>query len=212
MTSPSSSQLLAQLQWRYATKQFDPSKKISPENWAALEEALILTPSSFGLQPWKFIVVTDNVVREKLQAASWGRAQVTECSHHVVFAIRTDINEAFVASNMKLTADVRHIPVESLAEFQKLIMNFLPRVNILDWATRQAYIALGNFMTSAAMIGIDACPMEGIDPAQYDLILDLGSKNLKTVVACASGYRSLTDKYASLKKVRFPKAEVLLRV
>jgi nitroreductase len=208
----STEQLLDQLHWRYATKQFDAARKISGADWFALEESLILTPSSFGLQPWKFIVVTDTATREKLKAASWGQAQVTECSHHVIFAIRTDIDEAFVVSNMKLTANVRGISEESLDGFKKVIMGFLPSINISEWATRQSYIALGNFMTSAAMIGVDTCPMEGIDPAKYDEILDLPSKNLKTVVACAAGYRAVTDKYASLKKVRFPKADILTRV
>jgi nitroreductase len=212
MTPISSTQLLQQLQWRYATKQFDPTLKIPSSDWGALEESLILTPSSFGLQPWKFIVVRDATVREQLKTASWGQGQVTECSHHVVFAIRTDIGEDFVASNMQLTADVRGIPVESLAGFQKVVLGFLPNINLAEWATRQAYIALGNFMTSAALIGVDTCPMEGIEPAKYDEILGLDSKKLKTVVACAAGYRSSADKYASLKKVRFPKADVLSQV
>jgi len=207
-----SEQLLDQLNWRYATKQFDPAKKISAANWFALEESLVLTPSSFGLQPWKFIVVTDEAVREKLKVASWGQAQVADCSHHVIFVIRTDVDERFVTSNMKLTSDVRGVPQESLDGLKKVILGFLPGINVAEWATRQAYIALGNFMTSAAMIGIDTCPMEGIDSAKYDEILDLPSKNLKTVVACAAGYRALTDKYASLKKVRFPKAEMLTRI
>lgn len=205
-------QLLHQLNWRYATKQFDPAKKIPAADWLALEESLVLTPSSFGLQPWQFIVVTDQALREQLKGASWGQAQVTDCSHHVVFAIRTDIDPAFVAANMQLTADVRHVPVESLNGFQQVVLSFLPQINLVEWATRQAYIALGNFMTSAAMVGVDTCPMEGLDPAKYDEILGLSSKKLKTVVACAAGYRAVTDKYATLKKVRFPKAEVITQI
>jgi nitroreductase len=205
-------QLLHQLNWRYATKQFDPAKKIPAAEWLALEESLVLTPSSFGLQPWQFIVVTDQALREQLKGASWGQAQVTDCSHHVVFAIRTDIDPAFVAANMQLTADVRDVPVESLNGFQQVVLSFLPQINLVEWATRQAYIALGNFMTSAAMIGVDTCPMEGLDPAKYDEILGLTSKKLKTVVACAAGYRTITDKYATLKKVRFPKADVITQI
>jgi nitroreductase len=212
MNPVTSSQLLTQLQWRYATKQFDPQQKISEQTWAALEESLVLTPSSFGLQPWKFIVVTDLATREKLKAASWGQEQITHCSHHVIFAIRTDINADFVASNIKLTADVRGINIESLAGLQKTILGFLPNVNLTEWAIRQSYIALGNFITSAAMIGIDTCPIEGLDPAQYDEILGLKNQNLKTAVACAAGYRATQDKYANLKKVRFPKSDIIARV
>ncbi|NJK90721.1 MAG: NAD(P)H-dependent oxidoreductase [Blastochloris sp.] len=207
-----STQLLTQLQWRYATKQFDSTAKICPEDWAALEESLILTPSSFGLQPWKFIVVTDPAVREQLKAVSWGQGQVTDCSHHVVFAIRTDVDQDFIQANMKLTAEVRGVPLDSLAGLQKVILGFLPNVNVQEWSTRQAYIALGNFMTSAALIGVDTCPMEGIDPAQYDRILGLEAKKLKTVVACSAGYRASGDKYANLKKVRFPKSEIVSAV
>lgn len=205
-------QLLEQMHWRYATKEFDASKKISPEDWTALEEALVLTPSSFGLQPWKFLVITDQPTREKLQAASWGQGQVTTCSHHVVFAVRTDVNEAFVDANISRITEVRGLSPESMAGFKKVIMGFLPGIDPLEWATRQAYIALGNFMTSAAMMGIDTCPMEGIDPKKYDEILGLSARNLKTVVACSTGYRAFTDKYAVLKKVRFPKEDVVVAV
>ncbi|MDZ4787506.1 MAG: NAD(P)H-dependent oxidoreductase [Blastochloris sp.] len=201
-----SDQLLEQLQWRYATKQFNSSKKISAKDWTALEDALALTPSSFGLQPWKFLVITNADLRQKLQTASWGQAQVTDCSQHVVFAIRTDVDAAFVSANMELTASLRGVPVESLDGFKNVVLNFLPRINTIEWATRQAYIALGNLMTSAAMIGVDTCPMEGIDAAKYDEILGLAPKNLKTVVACSLGYRAESDKYSSAKKVRFPKS------
>lgn len=189
--------------WRYATKQFDASKFIPEETWLALEHSLVLTPSSFGLQPWKFIVVRDPALRERLKAASWGQSQVTDCSHHVVFAIRTDVDEAFVDANLQRMAEVRGVSVESLAGFKKVVMGFLPKVDLAEWATRQVYIALGNFMTSAAFAGVDTCPMEGIDPAQYDTLLDLPSRKLKCVVACAAGYRSEEDKYAALPKVRF---------
>lgn len=209
-------QLLNQLNWRYATKQFDPQRRIALEDWAALEEALVLTPSSFGLQPWKFIIVTDPAIKEKLVAASWGQRQVAECSHLVVFAVKSDLSEADIDAYLDRITEVRGLPRASLAGYRDMMVGTLLRG--LDatarkaWATRQAYIALGNLLNSAALLGIDACPMEGIEPAKYDEVLGLGQMGLSAVVAAATGYRAATDKYASLKKVRFRKEEVLVAV
>ncbi|MDD2763633.1 MAG: NAD(P)H-dependent oxidoreductase [Opitutaceae bacterium] len=216
MTTIHRDQLLHQLNWRYATKQFDPQRKIGSQDWAALEEALVLTPSSFGLQPWKFIVVTNPTVKEKLVAASWGQRQVTDCSHLVVFAIKQDLGEKDIDAYLDRIAEVRGAPRETLAGFRDLMIGSI--VHHRDqgareaWATRQVYLALGNFLTSAALLGIDACPMEGIDPVQYDKILDLDQRGLTAVVAAAAGYRAASDQYAALKKVRFPRAQVLVAV
>lgn len=212
----SATQLLGQLNWRYATKQFDPARKISAADWAALEEALVLSPSSGGLQPWAFIVVNDPATREKLVSASFGQAQVKDASHLVVFAARTNFGEADVDSHLEQTAKVRGIPVESLAAFRGMLVGGI--VNAMDdparmaWAGRQAAIALGNLLTSAALLGIDACPMEGFVPAQYDEILGLKARGLAAVAICPLGYRAETDGYADLPKVRFPKEKVLLHV
>lgn len=211
MTTVSTDQLLSSLRWRYATKQFDPTRKIPTETWVALEEALVLTPSSFGLQPWKFLVVQDPAVREKLRAASWGQSQVTDASHLVVFAVKREAVEADVDRLINRTVEVRATP-EGAARLQgmkKVILDFIANVPVAEWHKRQAYIALGNFMTSAALLGVDVCPMEGLDPAQYDEILGLAARGLTTAVAATAGYRSAEDKYASLAKVRYPKDEVI---
>ena len=208
--------LLDQLNWRYATKQFDPHRKISGADWAALEEALVLTPSSFGIQPWKFIVVTDAEVRQQLVAASWGQTKVADCSHLVVFAIKRDLNEKDVENYVDRISEVRQAPRAALADFRDMMVGFVGKrnngFNINDWAARQAYIALGNFLTSAALLGIDACPMEGIEPEKYNEILGLNEQGLSAVVVAAAGYRAPDDTYAALKKVRFPKEEVLVEV
>ncbi len=210
------SQLLTQLNWRYATKQFDPNRKISAENWAALEEALVLSASSAGLQPWAFVVVDDPLVREALVPAAFGQAQVKDASHLVVFAARTDFDVTDVDAHMVQTAAVRNIPVESLAPFREMIVGGI--INAMDvparqaWATKQAAIALGNLLTSAALLGIDACPMEGFLPPQVDEILGLKAKGLTAVALCALGYRAETDTYAALPKVRFPKEKVLFHI
>jgi nitroreductase len=209
-------QLVHQLRWRYATKQFDPQRKINTEDWAALEEALVLTPSSFGIQPWKFIVITDPAVKEKLVSVSWGQRQPAGCSHFVVFAIQKNLGEAEIDAYVKRISEVRKVPVESLAGYRDIMVSSC--VTGMDdatrngWAERQVYIAVGNFLTSAALLGIDTCPMEGIVPAKYDEILGLDKLGLGTIVAAAAGYRAAGDKHASAPKVRFPKEQVIIHI
>jgi len=213
MSTISGESLLQQLNWRYATKKFDPAKKIPAAEWAVLEEALILTASSYGLQPWKFIVVTDPALKGKLRPASWNQAQVEECSHLVVFTAKQDISEADVDRFVARIAQVRGVTAESLAGYKGFMMGDLvkgPRHAIIhEWAARQAYIAMGNLLTSAAVVGIDACPFEGIEPAKYDEILGLKGTGYATVAACPLGYRSAEDKYASTPKVRFEAKDVI---
>src|SRR5882762_7371916 len=215
-TTIQSKQLLEQLNWRYATKQFAPRRKISPQDWSALEEALVLSPSSAGLQPWRFFVINDPATRQKLLPASYGQPQVTDASHLVVFAARTNLSEADVDALMERTAKVRGISVESLATFRGMvvggIINAMDKPTLQGWAGRQTFLALGNLLTSAALLGIDACPMEGFVPAQYDAILGLGNKGLSAVVICALGFRSEKDTFAALPKVRFLKEQVLFHI
>lgn len=214
MSTITSEQLLTQLNWRYATKQFDPARKISAPDWAALEESLVLTASSFGLQPWKFVVVTDPATREKLVPVSWGQRQVADASHLVVFARKKNFSEADIAAYIQRIVAVRGVPVESLAGYNNMMVGSLFKGRDAAareiWAINQIYIALGNFLSCAALLGIDACPMEGLDPAKYDEILGLEAHGLATVVVGTAGYRAAGDKYASLKKVRFEKADVIV--
>jgi nitroreductase len=216
MSAINSTQLLAQLNWRYATKQFDTNRKISAPDWAALEEALLLTASSGGLQPWKFIVVTDPALRTRLRPASYGQAQVTDASHLVVFASKNNFSEADVDAHIKHVAEVQDAPIEALGPLRGMLLGGI--VNAQDetarnaWARNQAYIALGNLLTSAALLGIDACPMEGFDRAQYDEILGLKAKGYAAAVIATLGYRSPADKYAAAPKVRFAKEQVFITV
>jgi nitroreductase len=211
-----SAQLLGNLHRRYATKLFDPSRMISPDVWKALEDALVLTPSSFGLQPWKFIVITDKDVKAKLRPHSWNQAQVTDCSHYVVFASVKKLGEADIDRFLARTAEVRGATPESLKGYRGMMVGDLiegARSKVVgEWAARQAYIALGNFMTSAALLQVDTCPMEGFLPAEYDEILGLEARNLTATVCCAAGYRSPHCKYASLPKVRFSAEQVVERI
>lgn len=216
MKPVSNETLIKQLQWRYAVKRFDATRKIPADDWRALEQALVLTPSSFGLQPWKFVVVTDQPTKQRLVPASWNQTQLADASHAVVFAIRRDLGTADIDRFVARTAEVRGVNPESLAGYRKMMIGSLttPRAgfDINHWATNQVYIALGNFMTAAAMLGIDTCPMEGIEPAKYDEILGLPKDGYATAVVATAGYRSADDKYAALAKVRFAAEDVIRHV
>ncbi len=204
------------LHWRYATKKFDAARRIPDATWAALEEALVLSPSTFGLQPWKFIVVRDGATRESLSAASHGQSQPLDCSHFVVFAGRRGLGQADVDHYIARISKVRGVPVESLKGYGEIMKGSAEQARaagILDsWMARQVYIALGTFMTSAALLGVDACPMEGIVPAKYDEILGLQAMGYGALCACAAGYRAADDKYAAQPKVRFEAKDVVLHV
>ena len=209
-------QLLEQLNWRYATKQFDPARKIPAAEWAGLEEAIRLAPSSLGVQPWVFVVVNDPEVRKQLRDASWGQPQITDASHMVVFAAKKDVTEADVDHYMQRIADVRGASLSDLAGFRAMVA-----AGVLEgkdtagralWTSRQTYIPIGVLITSAALMGLDACPMEGINPAEYNRILGLDAKGLTALAVVTVGYRSAEDKYAALPKVRFPAEEVLVHV
>jgi nitroreductase len=209
-------ELLKALEWRYATKNFDNTKKISADVWAALEQALILTPTSYGLQPYKFIVLTDPQKRAELFPHSWTQIQVVDCSHYVVFASRTQMTEADVDRWIKRLAEVRGVTPESLNAYRGMMTGDVvrgPRGKIAhEWATRQVYIALGNLMTCAAVLGVDACPMEGIVPPEYDRILNLGNSGYATVVACALGYRAAEDRYGKFPKARFTASDLIQKI
>ena len=212
MSEFSKEYFMQQLSWRYAVKKFDAGKKISTSDWEFLEEVLRLSPSSFGLQPWKFLIVQNPEMRKKLTTATWGQKQVEDCSHFVVLTTLKKIDVSFIDKYLKSIADTRGVPIGSLEAFKKNIVNTWvtgPRQSdVLSWTQRQVYIAMGNLMNAAAMLKIDTTPMEGLEPAKYDEILNLNSTDFSTVAAVACGYRSGDDELARAKKVRFSKSEV----
>ena len=160
--------------------------------------------------------MTDSERRAELLAHSWNQHQVVNCSHYVVLTARTKLTEADVDNWIQRLAEVRKVAAESLAAYRGMMLGDVvhgSRGKIShEWATRQTYIALGNLMTCAAVLGIDACPMEGIVPSEYDRVLGLNKNGYATVVACALGYRSADDKYAALPKVRFKAADLIRRI
>jgi len=207
--------LLAALHWRYATKVFDPEQPISAELWASLEQAMVLSPSSYGLQPWKFLVITDPAIKAELRPHSWNQSQITDCSHLVVFLVRRSIEAADAERLINATAQARGLPLEQLAYYQGMIEKDLihgPRSQVIgQWGSNQVYIALGNLMTCAALVGADTCPIEGFAPGEYDRILKLGDTPYRSSVVCACGTRSSDDNHAKLAKVRFPLEELVER-
>jgi nitroreductase len=209
-------QLIGQLNWRYATKQFDPARKISAQDWAALEEALVLTPSSIGLQPWAFLVIDDPAVRAKLLLASYGQPQVVDASHLVVFATKSNYSEIDVDAHIRRAAKINGVGIEAFAGLRTMAMRSIVQgmteTERKVWAENQTFIALGNLVTSAALLGIDAAPMGGFERHRYDDILGLKVRGLTASVIAAVGYRRESDKYASAPKVRFPREEIVQHV
>ena len=209
----STEQLLQQLHWRYATKKFDSTKTIAPDVWQTLIESLVLAPSSFGLQPWKFFVVTNPEIRQQLLEHSWGQTQVVDASHLVVLAFKKGVDATDVDRFIENTSQVRQVAIENLQGYANVIKGFLAKppypLDIDEWSKRQVYIALGQFMTSAALLGIDTCPMEGFNPSKYDEILGLTEQGYASVVVCPAGYRAENDKSATQAKVRYPAQELV---
>lgn len=206
----SPAELLSALTWRYAAKVFDSAKKIPAETWSALEESLVLTPSSFGLQPWKFLVIQDQELRGQLVQHSWRQRQVADCSHLVVMAVKTELGEADIDAFITRMVEVRGGSADGLAGFRKMLVGMRQQGYMTrEWAKMQAYIALGQFMAACALLGIDTCPMEGFVVERYDELLGLTSRGFTTAVLCPAGYRHPDDRYAVLPKVRFQAGDVI---
>lgn len=206
--------ILEQLNWRYATKSYDKTKKVSSEDWETLETALTIAPSSFGIQPYKFIVITDPELREKLKPAAWGQSPITDASHLVVFAYKKTLTESDIERFVDRIVEVRGTPRETLTDYENIMKGSAKQAvdggYIEVWNSRQAYIALGFLLETAALLKIDATPMEGFDAAQFNEIL--GLTDYSAVALAAVGYRDAEiDWLANLAKVRFPKDELIER-
>jgi len=205
--------LLTQLNWRYATKKFNSEKKISEKEWHVLTESLRLAASSYGLQPWQFIVVQNQDIRKLLRPLSWNQSQIEECSHLVVFATLKSMTPEYIDKFIQKTADVRDGSVAKLAGYRDLMVNNLvngpKKDTIQEWAQRQAYIAMGSLLCSAALLTVDTCAIEGLDPDAYDKVLGLENSDYATVAVVALGYRHDDDVYQHAKKVRFDHDDVI---
>lgn len=197
--------------WRYATKKFDAAKKVSDEDLETLMEATRLSASSYGLQPYHVLVISDQAIKEQLKPASWGQSQITDASHIIVFANTTDFGDELVDEYVTNICETRNIPEEGLkgyADFMKSKLVDLPLEAKDNWTAKQAYLAFGNLMQAAAELKIDTCPMEGFEADKYNEILGLNDKNLNAAVVLPIGYRSEEDATQHLPKVRKSKEEL----
>lgn len=207
--------LIEKLNWRYATKKFDPAKKLSAEQLDNLLTAVQLSPSSYGLQSYKVLVVEDPAIREQLREAAYGQSQLTDASQVIVFASETVIDEALVNQYVDLIAETRHMDRTHLGAYEDTMVGTVNRLaedQKIAWSHKQAYIGLGVLLTAAADLGIDTCPMEGFQVGKFDEILGLKEKGLTTSVIATIGFRAEDDGYSHLAKVRKPKEDLFIHV
>lgn len=194
-----------QLEWRYATKQFS-AESPSPDKLEQVLESARLAASSFGLQPFRVIIVEDMEVRKQLRQAAFGQPQITDATKLLVFARMLHVSESDVSDYMHNISKIRQIPLDKLEGFKSSIMSKVDRLEKTgathEWAARQAYISLGTVLATAAVLGVDTCPMEGFNPDEFDKILGLQKMGLSSTVLCAIGVRSTDDAYQHLPKVR----------
>jgi nitroreductase len=208
-------ELISSLNSRYATKAFDAAKKVSAEDMDTLLEAIRLSASSYGLQPYKVIVVENPEIRQELRGLAWGQSQITDSSALLVFAANTEINAEAVDQYISLISETRGIPAEALGDFSGMMKGSLQKMSaeqIETWVSKQAYIALGYGLVSAAVLGIDTCPMEGFSGPDFDKVLGLEKLGLKSKVVLAVGYRSSEDQYQHMKKVRTKKEDFFINI
>ncbi len=203
------------LQWRYATKKFDTSKKVSEEDLATLLEAVQLSASSYGLQPYHVFIITDTELRKKLQPVSWGQTQIVDSTYLVVLANKTEVDAEWIEAYLKNISETRSIPLDSLNEYREMMHGNLLNLSTEEkskWSAKQTYIALGNLLSAAATLKIDTTPMEGFDATAYNEILGLTDKGLNACVVTAIGYRSEDDASQHYAKVRQPKKELITQI
>ncbi|RRO14525.1 NAD(P)H-dependent oxidoreductase [Flavobacteriaceae bacterium 14752] len=202
---------IEKLKFRFATKQFNPDKKLNNNQIEELKTAIQLSASSYGLQPYEVLIIENEELRQKLKTASWDQSQITDASHLIVFCANTNVDDHYLEQYLKNISETRSIPLENLSAMRDMISSTVLQFDNdtkLAWAEKQAYIALGNLLSAVAHFGYDACPMEGFDKTKYDEILDLKSKNLHATVIATIGYRSEKDDLQHAKKVRKPQNEL----
>lgn len=207
--------VLDKLNWRYATKKFDSSKKINKEDFETLLEAARMTASSYGLQPYHILVIEDLRIREKLKKASWDQAQITDASHLIILANNPTFDESLIDAYIDMLVEVRGVAKEDVAGYAQMMKGMLVGLTNeqkASWTSNQTYIVLGNLLNIAAEMEIDVCPIEGFDNAKYNDILGLANKNLNAAVAMTLGYRSVEDKTQHYPKVRYSREKLITHI
>jgi nitroreductase len=203
------------LEWRYATKQFDANKKVSDENINYILEAGRLSATSYGLQPFSIVVVTDKAIKQSLLPHTYGQTQVSENTALLVLAAKTTINSEFITEYTNQIETVRELPAGTVDGFKEMMINDLTQrtdAEVLIWAQKQCYIALGTMMVAAAERGIDSCPMEGFSQTAYNEILGLNEKNLHATVLLPIGYRAESDETQHYIKVRKSLSDITITI
>lgn len=206
---------IQQLKWRYATKKFDATKKLTKAKLNIITEAFNLTATSFGLQTIKLVVIESKTVREPLVAHTYNQKQVLDASHLLVICIQDNIEEIDVSNYYQNIKNIRNTPENILKPYREGLASMMQgksQQERQEWSKNQAYIALGNLLTVCAMEEIDSCPMEGFIPAKYDQTLKLNQKGLKSVLLLPIGYRAEDDMFSTLKKVRKPIKEAVINI
>ena len=191
--------------WRYATKKFDASKKITTEDLNTLKEAIRLSASSYGLQPYKVFIIENPEIRAKIQPVAWGQAQIVDASQVIVFANMTNFGQQGIDDYMENLIATRGVTAESVQgykDFMSSAINGLPEDKRNIWTAKQTYLALGNLLNAAAELKIDVTPMEGFVPAQVNEILGLDALHLNAALIATIGYRHADDATQHYKKVR----------
>ncbi len=203
------------LKWRYACKKFDATKKLSPKKLNRLKKAFNLTATSFGLQPIKMLVISDEKIKNKLLKHAYYQKQITDCSQLLVLCIEDNIDNKAIDAYFDLEKETRGTSEEIIGKFRQNLKNSFANKTAEEKkqaAIYQTYIALGNLMTVCAIEKIDACPMEGFNPTKFDEVLKLNSLNLKSVLLLPVGYRAKDDFMSKLKKVRKPLKEIIIKM
>ncbi len=201
--------------WRYATKKFDNTKKLSSDDLEKLLEAIRLSASSYGLQPYKVLIIENPETRAKLQPASWGQTQIVDASHLIVFANYTKLDNEEIDSFLNNISKTREISLESISEYGNFMKGAIGQKTDAEkntWNQKQAYIALANLMSAAAEMKIDSTPIEGFIPEQYNEILGLDKLNLNAAVVATVGYRHQDDVTQHYKKVRKSNEELFIKL
>lgn len=201
--------------WRYATKKFDATKKVSDKDIAFLKEAIRLSTSSYGLQAYQIIIIENPEIRAKLQPVSWGQKQIVDASHLIVFANYTKIDNDDIDAYLKTIAATRNVSLESITgygDYMKGAISKMTSEEINIWNQKQTYLALGNLLAAAAEIKVDVTPMEGFVPAQYNEILGLDKLYLNASLVATIGYRSDEDATQHHKKVRKSNQDLFITI
>ncbi len=207
--------VIEKLEWRYATKKFDSEKKLDKESIEIIKKAFDLTATSYGLQPIKLLIIGDDAIKEQLLPHSWNQKQVVQASHLLVFCVETNVDESYIKGYYDRVKTERNTPDEILSPYRESLIKSFDKMTNEDkyiWASKQAYLAMGNLLTVCSMINVDACPMEGFMPPKYDEVLGLKEKGLSAVLAMPVGYRSEDDMFSSFKKVRRGVGESIIEI